>query len=264
MRFILITALFFSAQAFAVEDKPAMELSAGSSLTYFKYQELCTPSDSEGGQFNSLVADAKIHFLENSTNLEFRYETGKVNSNYNGAYLNNNQPVTSTDPLTFTDYETDLNIGLSDDVYFYVGYGHHVWNRFLASGSSYREIYSWDYFPVGVQARFLKSESVDIGLDLSLKPTANGKIRVITSETIPGGQDSDAILGAKTGFKAKIPIRWHFDRFSITTSPWFEHLEIGQSNTFTNTTLISGSGQGDEPNSETYIYGLEVMLGIAF
>lgn len=255
------------APAFAYADTvpPTLELNIGSAITHFKYQELCTPSDSETAMYNSLLAEGKFYLPGYWSFIGARYESASTNSNYQGAFLSNNQPVSSTDKLKFTDYAVTFNLALSENVYLYAGYGRHIWDRFLSGGAGYREIYSWDYTPAGVTAWYWKSAEMEMGVDLGLKPMSHGKINVITSQTIAGGQDSTATLGDKTGYKVALPFIYMLGSFVFKTTPWFEHFEIGESNTITNTTLFQTAPHlGLEPDSETYIWGLDLSLGIRF
>jgi hypothetical protein len=242
---------------------PALELGIGSSYTRFNYKELCTPSDQEGAIYNSTVGNLKIHFPDYLTYFEAEYETGSVNSNYSGAILSTGQSVLATDQLKFTDYSAKLNFALGENVFAYTGYGHHNWLRVL--NKAYAETYQWDVIPVGVLSWYLKSENVDMGVDVSLLPMLNSTIHVNTSDYQAGGVNSDASLGNKTGFKIKLPIVWHYGILSLETSPWFEHVEIGQSDPFVNTTLFTTAPfKGYEPSSETYIYGFEAMASVRF
>ena len=103
------------------------------------------------------------------------------------------------------------------------------------------------------------------GVDAALIPTTGGKIRVITSETTEGGVDNNTALGGKTGYKIKLPIVTGRGRVSLTTTPWYERSEIGHSGTIVNPTLIpDGNHLGEEPDSKTESYGLELMVGVAF
>jgi hypothetical protein len=242
---------------------PTVELGLGTSFTRFNYKELCTPSDQEGANYNSTIANLKLHIPDAFSYVEAEYETGSVNSNYSGAVLNTGQSITAIDKLKFTDYSVKINFALSETVFLYAGFGHHNWLRVL--NNAYAETYQWDFIPVGMLAWYLKSDNVDLGVDIGFMPMLNSKIHADTSDYRAGGIDSDASLGNKTGFKVKFPIVWHYGALALETSPWFEHLEIGQSDPFVNQTLFTSSpNEGDEPSSETYIFGLEAVASIRF
>lgn len=244
------------------------ELGIGTRVTNFSYKESIDPPgmSTEAATFATLIAQAKIYAPDGLSHLALIYEAANgVPSVYAGTDLNSGASVSSTDVVSFTNYEIDLNLALSSAFSVYIGYGYRVWNRFLSGTPGYRELYSWFYMPIGVRYIFGQETSFSYGVDLSVRPTNGGTISVITSETYTGGQDTTMNLTPKTGYRLGVPIRWHWDTLSVQATPSFEHSEIGQSNTAANATLNTNSGNLIyEPNSKTDQFGLELMLGIAF
>lgn len=255
---------FLSSIAMASSTIPTLEFGVGSNVSQFNYKELCSPSDQENtGIYGSTLGNVKYHLPGMLTYIEAEYETASVSSKYSGATIATSQPVISTNGLKFVDYAVKLNLALTDNVFLYAGFGHHTWTRNLEN--SYSEKYQWDVTPVGLLAWYSKSDTVDLGIDLGLLPMANSTIHIDTSDFVAGGMDNDAKLGNKTGFKVKLPIVWHFGSMNLETTPWFQHTEIGQSDAFVNTTIFTSSPYlGDEPNSETYLWGLEVLASVQF
>jgi len=239
----------------------------GTSYENFAYKETLTApaKSSETASFPMWLLEAKIFAPDNLSHLRLRYQFAQnINSNYDGADLNTGAPVTGTDILSFTDYEADVNLAFTNNIFFYIGYGYRVWDRFLAGSPGYREIYHWSYMPIGL-VLWLGSPSFNYGVDVSMRPTTGGTIDVITSGTYANGQDSTMNLAPKTGYRFAIPFQWQLDPMMIGFIPWYEHSEIGQSNSTTNATLAPGANQVIvEPNSKTDRYGAELVLSYLF
>src|SRR5262249_31669093 len=158
--------------------------------------------------------------------------------------------------------EADIDLGLTDTFYVYAGYGYHYWNRFLAGTPGYREIYSWYYTPIGMQFAFGERTGLSWALDLSIRPTSRGIVKVVTAQTYANGQDSQMNLGARTGYRIAVPFRWPGNHLILSLTPFFEHSAIGQSNTAVNTTLAPTPGEVIyEPNSHTDQFGVDLMVG---
>jgi hypothetical protein len=242
-----------------------MELGLGINATQFRYdEELDSPlKSSEQSTFGSLLLQAKV-FLPEGFYLKGRYEAiGNVDSQYDGT-TQSGAPVLSTDKLSFTTMEIDLYVPIFPDLYVFAGLGSRKWDRLLVGGSTYREIYSWNFMPLGVAWNFWKSGPISYGTEFSWRMMSAGKIKIITSEHISGGQDSEINLGNKSGYKLAFPVRVQADpRFSLEFVPWYEHSEIGQSSVVPNATLAPTPGTGImEPASKTEQYGVEAMLQI--
>ncbi len=254
-----------AAKAPKAQTSPQFELGLGINATHFRYdEELRAPlKSSEDAQFGSLLLEAKA-FLPRGFILKARYEViTNIDSQFDGTNLQGT-PVLSTDKLSFWTQELDLYVPLMPDLYFLAGYGSRKWDRLLIGGSTYREIYSWNFMPLGVLWNFWKSGPVSSGVEFSWRQMLDGKIKIITSEFTAGGEDSEMVLGNKPGYKLSFPTRWALNsRFSLFFSPWYEHSEIGSSNTVPNATLSPGAGTGIiEPASKTDQYGAEGILQI--
>jgi len=258
---LLCWGLSLPAQAF---EKEGFELGVGSRLTQFNYNETLTlpAKSSETATFATIQADARYHVDKDFLFFELKYEFAvDVASNYNGAVLTTGAAATATDSLGFANYELIANATLTPWMNLYLGAAYRIWTRYIAGSPGYNEIYSWSYFPVGAQFWFWKTNEWEFGTDISVRPTSNGLIQVITSATYSGGQDSQMNLGSVTGYKLAFPVNYNWSKFSLLNSLWYEHSEIGQSNLVTNTTLAPKTGTGIyEPASKTDQYGLEVLL----
>ncbi len=268
--FLFMLASFWAvsaAAALAAQDRPNpnFELGLGINATHFRYdEELRAPlKSSEDSQFGSLLLEAKA-FLPRGFILKARYEViTNIDSQFDGTNLQGT-PVLSTDKLSFWTQELDLYVPLIPEFYFFAGYGNRKWDRLLIGGSIYREIYSWNFMPLGVLWNFWKSGPVSGGVEFSWRQMLDGKIKIITSEFTAGGEDSEMDLGNKPGYKLSFPTRVVVNqRFSLFFSPWYEQSEIGASNTVPNATLSPGPGTGIiEPASKTDQYGVEGIIQI--
>ncbi len=251
----------------AIASAKVAEVAVGTRYTSFHYKEILTaPAKStETVTYPSLLAEGRV-FIAPKTFFQFSYEDAqKVNSNYDGASLTTGAPVTGTNPISFNTMELSGYFAVTDFLSLYAAYGMRKWNRFLSGGTGYREIYTWNYLSLGAQYWMALSPALDFGVDLCLRQPSGGKIKVITSETFSGGEDSTMNLGAKTGYRLALPFIWHVDRVSVTGAPFYEISKIGQSNVVTNATLAPTPGTGiQEPSSETVQYGVELTLAVGF
>jgi len=245
----------------------AFEFGLGIDYTYFTYQEiLAAPAKStETALFPEFVALGRMYFY-NDSYLQFRADIGRdVQSQYDGTAFDSGQAVQAIDVLQFTNLELDLYWSLTPRAQIYVGYGERTWNRFLSGGSGYTEVYQWDYTPIGLYVAAYKTEGMEFGVDVSVRPTLNGTINVITSQTYTNGQNSTMNLGSKTGYKLMLPARFNYKEWAFIATPWYEHSEIGQSNLVSNTTLVQNQNAGIlEPDSKTDQYGLEADITFTF
>ena len=187
----------------------------------------------------------------------------KADSQYDGT-TQSGTPVLSTDKLSFWTYELDLYIPVDEQLHLFVGYGSRKWDRLLVGGSTYREIYSWNFMPVGIWWKFWQVDLFSGGVEASFRQMLGGKIKIITSEFNSGGQNSEMDLGNKPGYKLAFPVRLQATTtFSVMVTPWYEHSEIGESNVVPNATLSPTPGTGImEPASKTDQYGVEGILQI--
>jgi hypothetical protein len=187
--------------------------------------------------------------------------SGFISTNYDGSTLNTGTPVQGRNPALFFHGEADLHFVLLDPQFqFFTGWGYHFWNRFLAGGSGYREIYSWMYIPLGLAFENQLSPELQMRLELSYQVMFNGKIQIITSETIINGEDTNLELGSRPGYKARARFDYEMSPLlSFSLQPWYEVLNIGESNYAYNATF---DGFIHEPASQTVQYGLS--LGTLF
>lgn len=263
---IIVTVIFsiFSVNAYG----SSATVAAGVAYERFSYkEELAAPDKSTETAFvPSVLIEARWHLGGGASHLRLRYETCRgVASAYDGSDLTTHAPVAATDVLAFSNYEAAAYFALSEQVFAYIGYGYRVWLRGLAGNPGYNEVYSWYYMPVGARLMIGKREHMDWGIDISVRPTTGGTIEVITSHTFDGGQDSTMNLGAKTGYRFAIPVLYRSEPWSLETALWYEHSEIGQSNTSPNATLASGANQVIfEPSSATDRIGVDAIIGYSF
>ncbi len=260
-RFHLLAVMILGSSAHALESK-TFEFGLGTRYTTFKYEEeLASPAKStETATYPSLMAEARLFVMDN-TYFQVSYEDAKnVNSHYDGAALSTGAPVQGTDPLSFRTIEGTFVIALGP-VSGYMGYGNRKWDRFLSGGSGYREIYTWNYSSVGFQFWFSRGTPFEVAFDTCLRTTNGGKIKVITSETVSGGEDSQMSLGSRKGYRLSVPMIYHHESFAFSASPFYELSQIGESNVVTNATLAPTPGTGiQEPGSHTHQYGIEFLM----
>ena len=263
VRWTVFFSLILSGVYASAVDSRYLDLGIGSDLESFQYAEELSPpgKSTEAANLALLEAEAKYYPMGGLSFFDLKFQTANnVSSKYVGSDLNTGAPMTSTDQLAFTNFESDLNFAVFDFFSVYAGYGWRQWNRFLAGNPGYREIYSWSYNPIGTQFWY-RGDSFDFGLDVSERPSFNGSIKVITSQTYAGGADSEMTLGNRIGYRIALPVVWREDFVSISVTPWFEHSAIGESNEVTNTTLAPHPGEVIyEPNSHTNQYGLDLLL----
>ena len=261
--FGFLFSVFFSLSANAIY----VDLGIGTNLSVFAYKEdLIPPAKStETAYYPTLLADLKAHWGANSF-LELKYDgISGVRSQYDGSSLDDNTPVLAVNKLGFTETELNIRLGITDRFAIFTGTGKHVWNRFLAGNPGYREIYSWNYTPIGVAVKVLSNPTSEVSIELSQRLMSAGKIKVITSETIPDGVDSEMNLGSKPTNRFAVVWQNRWSQFTTQINPWFETSAIGESNVVTNTTLAPNSGEGIyEPSSKTNRYGVELLFVFTF
>lgn len=243
------------------------DFAIGANPTFFYYAEtLPAPQKStETAGFSGILGQVRARYSD-ETFMSLKYDYApNVNSRYDGTSLSGNSAIATTNPLSFRTWEADFYLGLFDRFSVFVGYGGRYWNRFLSSGTGYREIYEWNFMPVGVLAVVYRDGGFSIGIEPSYRSVSNAKIKVITSETFANGADTEMILGPKPGYKLAVPMRWNMERLFLVGTPWYEHSEIGESNVAPNATLAPGAGEAiQEPASKTEQLGFEALLGYSF
>ncbi len=181
---------------------------------------------------------------------------------------------------SFLEIETQFGVRLKtfssrSHLLGYLGLGYHRWHRGDGQGGKgdYREIYSWNYIPVGVRFENEVNSKFSWNLDLSIRPTFLGNIYVYNSDIHPNEMDAEMSLGSKLGFKAQLPLVFSLSpKTELSLTPEFEYSAIGQSN-WAPLYLIDGSSvtnkNGDpmgirEPSSRTYKYGATLAFRVGF
>ena len=260
MRYLATFLLsFFASQASAVQ----LDLGVGTRYTNFYYAEELpiTKKSTESALYATYLAQLHL-WLFSGSHIQIQHEFLKdLNSKYIGSDLNTSAPVRAQNRLSFANTEALLIIPLTQRLSIYGGMGTHRWDRFLSGNPAYLEIYTWKYQPTGVQIWLSAQNNCRIGLDVSSRKTSAGKIKVITSQTVSGGVDSEMSLGARIGYRAALPMIWRVGKWTFSTIPFFELSQIGQSEVVANATLAPNPGTGiREPASTTHRYGLEMLL----
>jgi hypothetical protein len=256
------------------------EFEFGSGLTSFRYDEsLPSPSkSSENGIFSSFKFGYS-QTLRNQTDapgIEALNVQGELSPdsalNFDGTAVNTSNgsisPAITTNRHIFAKVESNLVIRLNNKFDAVLGAGYRYWNRYLAYGSSYREIYTWNYINLGLSLAVYESELWQFKPQLTLRPAFRGKMAVIFSETIYNGNDSVLDLGPRLGYRLDFPMRYQIaSNWLINGRLWYERSEIGESPTVYNTTPKSGGGVlGNiyEPASLTTQIGLDISISKMF
>lgn len=266
--FILFISLLAST-GFSQESKAnsLYEGIFGLNVTSFDYkEELVAPLKStEKGTFFIPYVQGKVFFprLQKSYfNGEFEF-SGRVESDFDGS-TQLGTPIQGKNNHVLFRLEADFYWNLTENFFVYSGYGYRYWDRFLSGGTGYREIYTWGYIPLGALIEFPLSEQVQIGVDFAYLIMRNGKLKVIFSETVINGDDTELTLGNKPGYRLRLPIDFlqaSKGPYSFQVTPWYELSEIGESDEKYNSTM---AGQIKEPASKTIQYGLILGLKVRF
>lgn len=239
------------------------EVGIAESFTHFSYkEELDAPlkstetSDFWLTELQAHVAFPSGYFLTLSYGL-----TPYISSSYDGT-TQSGVPVTNTNTLSFTKTEALLYMPISAKWQFYFGYGYNKWVRILESGFAYKEIYTWNYYAMGLRTLLSGNTDYNLSLDLSTRPIFGGKIQVITSEYHSGGADSEMNLGSRTGLRVSLPIQFGISSgIFMGVAPWIERSGFSESDVVTNSTLEPNPSRGiQEPSSTTEQYGVEASI----
>lgn len=229
----------------------------------FDYREdLPAPLKStEKGLFAIPAIQGRAYFPqlnESFLNTDLEY-SGRVSTKFDGS-TQSGIPVVGTNTHVFFRGEIDFYWHVSSGFHLYTGYGYRYWDRFLVGGSGYKEIYTWNYFPFGFYLEFPTSSQFQIGVDVAYWVMTNGKLKVIFSETVSGGDDTNLELGNLGGYRIRIPMEYKRNpetAYSFVFSPWYEVSQIGDSPYVFNNTI---GGPIKEPSSTTVQIGL--ILGL--
>lgn len=254
---------------------PAQAAEYGLGLNYFNFdysEELAANQKShESGNLLGFAGGIRwpLPTMGSGTVLEIEGEgVFEGSTNYEGTTFSGTGNAFATDKQTIYRFETRLSRSLSESIGVHAGLGYRYWNRYLTFGTGYKEIYSWYTLPVGLSYQVVWSSALSVCFDFTYSFMFNGKIKVIFSETVINGDDSEMSLGSRPGYRLKAPISYRFDqKFRIEVSPWYERSEIGESNSAVNNTPQSGGGTVGsirEPSSHTDQYGVAAMLWITY
>lgn len=246
----------------------AVDFGLGVDYTNFNYEEKLTPPSrsTESAQYPALVASLRMELGQFSyVKLQGKGLNGVV-SVYDGSTLATNQPVLANNRHDFHEGEMTMIFGLGPAFAFQLGAGYRDWNRMLTGTPGYREVYSGFYFPVGFIVRLNQVLGARVSLDATYRPTANGKIKVITSENVANGVDSEMALGSLPGYRVALPMEAAMGMsWSWSLAPWYERSGYGESAVVANATLASAPGTGiKEPESQTERSGIEFQLRYRF
>lgn len=248
---LLILAILLSAEAHAAR------LSAGLSLVNFEYEEESDTGDRSHEKgiipFVDLGARFPTPVWETVAELSLR-STINAMTNWDGTDFNTMKSVGAKDLHTMHHLEAVIarDFGSAG---VYAGAAFHSWDRFLAYGSGYREIYQWTTLPLGLR---LKVGDSGWEIDAAFIPMISGSLNVILSETIRNGDDTMLTLGSRNGGRIKGTKSFSWLERVWIFSPWVESSAFGASQSRTNATL----GEIHEPASQTTLIG--VTLSAAF
>lgn len=251
----------------AVPSGAVTELIAGVNYKSFDYkEELRAPLKStEKAEFFAPFVQVRLpipslaqSFVQLSGEM-----SGNVNSHFDGT-TQSGVPVTDTNTLSFADFDALFYWNFAPEFFLQAGFGYHYWNRFLSGGAGYREIYTWYYIPIGILYQHQVSNSFSVGVDLTYRMMFQGQIKVIFSETVTNGDDTDLTLGDRPGYRLQIPLRYAFEGtdFGVLLAPWYEFSEIGASDFKHNSTPTTNGALGfiQEPASKTIQFGLQIGM----
>lgn len=256
---------------------PAAELFLGASYHYYNYRETVPePAKStergwifipRGEVSVPLPGGAGLASEAHHLNAQFEY-SGIVYTTYDGTFNDAAYtPVVTTNRHLFWGYEATFNFKVLPGFFLRAGYGSKTWVRILTAGTEFKEIYSWNYLPLGARFLIFKQDKIEVEGDFVYKIMSDGKIQVIFSETVLNGDDTTLTLGNMPGYRVAAPVTYRIQpQLSIVATPYLEQSAIGKSNTGYNRTQTSSGDLGFiyEPESRTTQFGLLVMAGILF
>lgn len=272
--FVILILHSMAALAAPAKSATAVEIFGGLSLTDFDYREEMTPPDRshENGAFTVFAGGLKISSLLMAGfgsffmgNIEY---ASQVSTKYEGTVLSSSSggpaagsPAEATDYHNFLRLETHYYFGMHPNFMVHAGYGYRSWKRNLAYGSGYLETYTWTYLPLGIYIRN-EISNFQYGVDLTYLVMLEGKIDIVFSENIVGGDDTTLTLGNRNGYRLAVPMSYTLDpQFTLQLKPWYEQTEIGKSDAKLNRTP-SINGYIHEPASVTKQMGVYLGLSI--
>ena len=238
--------------------------------------------DKENGWLNGLSAELRYDRAF-SYPLFARVKFDYINSNH-VKYIGGLQgggtftPYNATTPDTV--YKTEFNFGYKiwNPAHFslapYIGVGYRDWVRGQDVLPDYEETYSWWYGAIGLEAKYRATKRLLAGVDAALFLPFDQKMKTSVAHTI---DTATFHIKSRPGWRVDVPLSYdvyttragHFIAFVFLT-PYYEHWNIGQSQTVTLT--INGSptingqpvGTALEPTSHTDLYGAKAGIGVNF
>lgn len=183
---------------------------------------------------------------------------------YDGSVLETGAPFSHDSNHFFFKFEGDIGytVPISDKlkVIPYTGYGYRYWRRGETENIrgvwSYKEIYTWNYIPVGVKLDYAVDNRWSIGGNAAVHFMFGGRMTAYLSEISTSYSDYEFDLGNKPGYYIEAPVRYRFDNsWSLNFTPWYQYSEIGKSNYI---------GTFHEPDSETHQYGFNFGVSYLF
>jgi len=182
---------------------------------------------------------------------------------YDGSVLQTGAPFSYDSNHFFFKVEGDIGytVPISDKLLLipYTGYGYRYWRRGETENIrgvwSYKEIYTWNYIPVGVKLDYAVDNRWSIGGNAAVHFMFGGRMTAYLSERSSSLSDLEFDLGNEPGYYVEVPVSYRFDKnWSFNFTPCYQYSEIGKSN------IVAGGAY--EPASETKQYG--VNLGVSY
>ncbi len=247
--------------------QPVLKLSLGLDGSNFYYKEDLDPPGKSMERAQVLSPWLRLDMpgpqqFNSYFSLEAKVSTN-VKTDYDGSTLSSGTPVQGKNPAVFSHAEAAWHFHLGESkAELSAGLGYHYWNRFLAGGTGYREIYTLLYFPLGAAYNIQFSPQWNAQLEATYQVMFLGQLQVITSETVTGGQDTTLDLGNRPGYCLRAKLQFEFSpQISISAQPWYEVYQIGESNTALNSTF---GFTIREPPSQTVQSGLTLVGSYTF
>lgn len=182
---------------------------------------------------------------------------------YEGSDLNTEKEVSDRDLHSMYFVDGIFEIPFSSSISLLAGVSSRYWNRWLAYGTGYREIYQWWTLPLGFKMVF-----ADIGkswwtLEATFRPMIRGDIRIIFSESVIDGENTNLTLGHRPGWRLRASYRSFIGRWEWSVAPVIESYGFGGGNSAYNGTP-GITGVITEPASTTWIYGASLIFSKRF
>ncbi len=279
--FVLTTAapVFAGQEQLCGAGENGFKFSLGYNGAYMRYAEIERNNGVEG------VFDKDIGWL-NGLNAELRYDRATTyplfarvdfdylnsgHAKYVGA-LSDGTPYDATTPETF--YKTEFNFGYKvwNPAHFslapYLGVGYRDWVRGQDVLPDYKETYTWWYGTFGVEAKYRVTKHLLAGVDAALFLPFNQEMKTSIAHII---DTATFHIRSRPGWRVEVPLSYdiyttgtrRFKAFVFLT-PYYEHWNIGQSQTIVLTQDGTPVGAALEPTSHTNLYGTRAGIGVNF